>query len=667
MTEVQRPLSPESPVEPKIKLDAPFKLPVDQQEAIATQLRHSILDICIEAASGHIGGSSSSVELMTSLYFGDALRYDPNNLRHPDRDIVAVRGHLGPLRYSIFSILGEVQPEELATYRRYGSRLQGHEEHEIMPGVDLSPSGSLGMLLSYGVGASVTARNNGSERISYIFLGDGEEQEGNISEAARHAAAANLDNLIAIIDKNGKQLSDPVSAVDVADLHKMWEGYGWQVHEPIDGHDLEAIADAYAWARNTKDGKPKLIIANTLKGKGVEGAEDHFNGYHTIDVTPKDKITAAKEVLEYTAEEQIERLRSAMGSIAMRMSDVNRETYETPEFRPVRIELQPTVETPYSLNTAQGDYFKRLRDIIVEQPDIRDHIYFLTADVTLRKLVDILGIEELAGTYMNVGIREQHMLAMSHGISLTDSQSRTIINFLDAFTYRSADQLNALSQGGGNVILINDAAGITNARNGRSHQASGQPGTLYTMPGVTVIEPGDVTDMFNSFNWAIGESRGPVVIRNHRASVQPFNVDPSERNLTNYVVYDAEKPELTIAASGMTVGYSVEAAHKLAEEGIPARVVNVLAPNKLNKDFATQVASGKPLLCTYNGNPDILKNLLAGWLMEQGKPLPSSIQGHGFLFGTSGTMDELIKAYGLDGEGIYDKAISIINNQSQVR
>jgi transketolase len=646
-----------------IELQAPFNLPIEEQQAVATHLRQSVLDVCQAASSGHIGGCSSSVELMTSLYFGDALRYDPNNLRHPDRDLVAMRGHLGPLRYSIFAMLGEVQPEELQTYRRFGSRLQGHEEHEIMPGVDLSPSGSLGMLLSYGVGASVTARNEGLDRMSYIFLGDGEEQEGNVSEAARHAATLGLDNLVAIVDKNGKQLSDPVAECDAADLATMWRGYGWDVLEPIDGHDLKAVAEAYRWARETKGDQPKLIIANTLKGYGVEGAEKHFSGYHTIDVTPKARVEEAVIRLATEAATQVTERERALGTIAMRLEAGPQPARVEQRFAPAHLNIQPTAETPRSLNAAQGEYFKRLREFMLANPDIHDHTFFLTADVTLRKMVDLLGLDEMAGTYMNVGIREQHMVAMAHGIGLTDPQSRIIVNFLDAFTYRSADQLNALAQGGGNIIMINDAAGIANARNGRSHQASGQPGALYSMPGVTVLEPGDVTDMFNCFNWAIGESRGPVVIRTHRSAVEPFAVDPAQRNLNHYVVHDVERPELVIAATGLTVGSSVEAARELTAAGRPTRVVNVLAPNMLDASFMNHVAEGQPLLCAYNGNPAILRDQVAGAVLSRDGPRPGRIHGHGFLLGTSGMPDELLSHYELDGPGILKRATAVLDTR----
>jgi len=180
---------------------------ISDLEVLCKDIRKDVFKITRFAKSGHIGGCSSSTELMASLYFGGLLRYDPENPDNPNRDIVLVRGHLGPLRYKIFSLLGWIDSEELFTYRSLNSRLQGHEDMSQVPGVDITPSGSLGMILSYGVGAAVAAKKTNRDSQIYVFLGDGEEQEGNVSEAARHATNLNLDNLITIIDRNQKQLS----------------------------------------------------------------------------------------------------------------------------------------------------------------------------------------------------------------------------------------------------------------------------------------------------------------------------------------------------------------------------------------------------------------------------------------------------------------------------
>jgi transketolase len=197
--------------------------------SVCRQLAYDIGAVCRAAASGHLGGSLSSLELMSTLYLGGHLRYDLDDPKHPQRDRVLMRGHLGPLRYPLFSLLGWVDDAELATYRRLGSRLHGHESMQHLPGVDITPSGSLGMVLSYGVGAALVSKNKPHPFTTYVFLGDGEEQEGNVSEAARFAANRGLGNLVCVLDQNGKQYSRPISDLNSqSDVAQTWRGYGWE-------------------------------------------------------------------------------------------------------------------------------------------------------------------------------------------------------------------------------------------------------------------------------------------------------------------------------------------------------------------------------------------------------------------------------------------------------
>ena len=179
---------------------------IEKLKEISTYVRTTALDVIMKANNGHIGGNMSSVELLTTLYYGGQFHFDDLNDKNENRDRVLIRGHEGPLRYTIFSLLGYIEPEELLTYRTLGSRLQGHEDMDITPGVDITPSGSLGMLLSYGVGSCIANKDKKINSKTIVFLGDGEEQEGNISEAARHASKLGLDNLICILDKNTKQI-----------------------------------------------------------------------------------------------------------------------------------------------------------------------------------------------------------------------------------------------------------------------------------------------------------------------------------------------------------------------------------------------------------------------------------------------------------------------------
>ena len=209
-------------------MEAPFCLSDSELELLSDYLRLKVFEVCQNAGSGHIGGSSAAVELFVALYFGGILKYSPVDPCHPDRDRVLVRGHIGPLRYPLFNLLGWLEDDELLQYRRLGSRLHGHEDYQATPGVDITPSGSLGMLLSYGVGCSLSGRDAIKDYTTFVFIGDGEEQEGNVSEAARHVAHLGLTNLIAILDRNGKQLSDPTTIADSSNVEALWSAYGWK-------------------------------------------------------------------------------------------------------------------------------------------------------------------------------------------------------------------------------------------------------------------------------------------------------------------------------------------------------------------------------------------------------------------------------------------------------
>ena len=253
---------------------------IAELERISAYVRTTALGTILNAKNGHIGGNMSSVELLTALYFGGVFKFDPTNDKHENRDRVLIRGHEGPLRYTIFSLLDYIKSDELSGYRQFGSRLHGHEDMHETPGVDITPSGSLGMLLSYGVGSAITNQDQELEAKTIVFLGDGEEQEGNICEAARHATTLDLKNLICIIDRNKKQLSRPTQESDGHDVKQIWEGYGWDVIEIKNGNNIAEVLEAYQKVSHAI--KPTLIIANTSKGYGVKGHEEHYSGYHTL-------------------------------------------------------------------------------------------------------------------------------------------------------------------------------------------------------------------------------------------------------------------------------------------------------------------------------------------------------------------------------------------------
>lgn len=241
-------------------------------EKQSSVIREDIIKMIAEAKSGHPGGSLSSADIITALYF-HVMNIDPKNPSWPDRDrFVLSKGHACPALYSALAERGYFPVEELATFRRYNSILQGHPDMNKTPGVDMS-TGSLGNGLAVGVGMSLSAKLHKQDYRVYVLMGDGEQQEGLVWEAAMAAAHHRLDNLTAIIDCNGIQINGWVNDImRIEPLDQKWSAFGW-AYLDIDGHDMKQILNAFHRARINC--RPTVIFAHTYKGKGVSYMEDN--------------------------------------------------------------------------------------------------------------------------------------------------------------------------------------------------------------------------------------------------------------------------------------------------------------------------------------------------------------------------------------------------------
>ena len=246
------------------------KLTSQELKKKAASLRRELLQAIHEAGSGHPGGSLSSVEIILTLY-GTALRFDPKNPQWPGRDVFVIsKGHGTLTVYAVLAEFGFFPKEELHSFRKLGSRLQGHA-YRGAPGMEVS-TGSLGQGLSVANGFALAARLDGSDRRVYCLLGDGECQEGQVWEAAMSAGFRKLSNLCAIVDYNGVQQNGPVKQIkDLEPLAAKWQSFRWNTIE-VDGHSVEALTAAYSAAEHEKE-RPTIIIARTVKGKGVSFME----------------------------------------------------------------------------------------------------------------------------------------------------------------------------------------------------------------------------------------------------------------------------------------------------------------------------------------------------------------------------------------------------------
>lgn len=242
-------------------------------KTVATQVRRDIIREVFLAQSGHPGGSMSSADFLTVLYF-EVMRQDPAAWRRDGKGqdmFILSAGHLTPVYYSLLARRGYFPVSELATFRQFGSRLQGHPSVQRgLPGV-FQASGSLGQGLSAAAGAALGKRISGDPGTVFVLCGDGESEEGQIWEAAMFAAHHGLDNLVAMTDWNGQQIDGPVSEVaGSGDLAAKWQAFGWSVI-PADGHDMEAIRMAYAAALSARGaGRPSMILFRTDMGCGVD-------------------------------------------------------------------------------------------------------------------------------------------------------------------------------------------------------------------------------------------------------------------------------------------------------------------------------------------------------------------------------------------------------------
>jgi transketolase len=254
-----------------------------QLKNIATQIRMDILDAVHSAKSGHPGGSLSIADITTVLYF-EEMNVDPNTPDCPDRDrLVLSKGHAAPALYAALAERGFFPREELTTLRRADSHLQGHPSLGHMPGIDMT-TGSLGQGLSAACGMAISAKLQGKDYRTYAIVGDGESQEGQIWEAAMLAAHRKLDNLCVILDWNGLQIDGEVEKVlNPTPYPEKFEAFGWHTIS-IDGHDLQALSAAFDEAKAVK-GKPTVIIAKTVKGRGVSFMENRVEWH---GAAPKD-------------------------------------------------------------------------------------------------------------------------------------------------------------------------------------------------------------------------------------------------------------------------------------------------------------------------------------------------------------------------------------------
>ncbi len=266
----------------------------------ACAVRTDIIEMLHEAGSGHPGGSLSCTDILAALYFGGVLKHDSANPECPERDrFILAKGHAAPALYATLAESGYLPVEELKTLRKLGTRLQGHPDSNLCPGVEVS-TGSLGQGLSIAAGLAAGFKLDKLPNRVFTVMGDGETQEGQVWEAATFAAHQKLGNLIAVVDLNGLQIDGHVEDVCASGtLAAKFAAFGWEVHE-VNGHDIDALIGLFSELKASSSDQPKMVIAHTVKGKGVSFMEDQA-GWHGKAPNDEETERALAELAEARA------------------------------------------------------------------------------------------------------------------------------------------------------------------------------------------------------------------------------------------------------------------------------------------------------------------------------------------------------------------------------
>ncbi len=653
---------------------------VRRLEGIARELRAYDIASIYAATSGHPGGTLSIIDVETVLYF-HTMKHQPENPAWPERDRVYwSAGHKAPALYVALARAGYFPMEEAMCLRQLGSPCQGHPNCLELEGIEMS-SGSLGQGLGVAVGSALSARLDGSDHRVYCLMGDGEQQEGSVWEAAMAAAQFKLDNLCAIVDRNRLQIDGRVKDVmNIEPIEDKYKSFGWNVIT-IDGHDIEQIADAFEQAKAAK-GMPTVIVADTIKGKGVSFMEDQA-GWHGVAPKKEQFEQAIKELLPPSIPEP--RMMELLAYAANRANEAGKKAKsKLPTFSRsywwnaednMKVDMDPT-RMGFGRQLAKcGDNPR----VVTLHADISNSICitdFEKADESRKNRV------------FSVGIAEQNMMAVAAG--LAKEGKIPITGTYGVFAAgRAWDQIRtSICYANLNVKIAGAHGGISVGPDGATHQALEEISLMAILPNMNLFVPADSVETAKATCTAINQIEGPVYIRYAREATPiissentPFvfgkaNViryrGARERFLDAFETlladdYRNENEDLAIIACGPMVPEAMRAAYILKEEfGLETRIVNVHTVKPLDKDAVKRAAEETGAVLTaeehqVGGFGNIIASAILGQVT---KPVAFDMIGVQDRFGESGQPWELMQEFGLCAEHVAAKAQEVLKRKA---
>ncbi|HNW25070.1 MAG TPA: transketolase [Candidatus Cloacimonas sp.] len=549
----------------------------------AKQARKAILTMTTLAGSGHPGGSMSSIDLLLCVY--NTIEHNPSEPQMPDRDRVIIsNGHISPAVFSVLGLMGYFDLNDaIAQYRLMGSIFEGHIERRV-PGVEWS-SGNLGQGLSAGTGFALASRLNEIPYNVYVFMGDGEQQKGQISEARRFAVKYCLDNLIAIIDYNELQISGSIHNVMPQNIRKNWESDGWKVIE-VNGHDIPQILSTLDNARAFK--QPTLILAHTVMGKGVSFMENNAK-YHGSVLSEAQLEDALKEL---GTEMELKKYRKLRLDFKPENKPQNSFTFE-PDYK---IGKHFRYETDCDCRSAWG---KAIADLAKVNTDAETPIVVLDCD-----LATSVKTEEFAQVspqnFFQCGIMEQHTCVMGGALSICGIQTFWsdfgIFGIAEVYNNQRLNDINHT-----NLKTVLTHTGIDVGADGKTHQCIDYISLARNLFGFKIICPADANQTDRIIRWLInkpgnylvtmGRSKLPV-LKKMDGTLQ-YDFDYSFVYGKADVLRDGNDGSMWVC--GTPIAKAVKAVDTLREEGIFLELLYVSSP--LHLDLAQLKASaGKGII-----------------------------------------------------------------------
>jgi len=600
----------------------------DELVELGQQLRVDSVRAAAAAGSGHPTSSMSAADLMAVL-LANHLRYDFDRPDHPANDrFILSKGHASPLLYSAFKAAGALDDEELLTFRKRGSRLEGHPTPQRLPWVETA-TGSLGQGLPVGVGVALSGKR--LERSDYrvwVLCGDSELAEGSVWEAAEHAGHEHLDNLIVIVDVNRLGQRGPTRHGHDLDAYaRRFRAFDWHTVE-IDGHDVDAIDRAYGEAISTK-GQPTAILARTLKGKGVEGVQDR-EGLHGKPLPDADEAIAE------------------LGG----PRDLRVRVHEPPADRVLRAVRTgsaadlPEWERGGDKVATRDAYGKALAAL----GGVRDDVVALDGEVSDSTRAEYFA-KEHPDRFFECYIAEQQLVAAAVGLA-----ARGWVPYASsfaAFLTRAYDFVRMASVSGAGINLVGSHAGVAIGQDGPSQMGLEDLAMFRAVHGSTVLYPCDA----NQTARLVAEMAGLDGIRYLRTSrgKTPVLYGPDEEFPVggSKVLRSSDRDRLTLVAAGVTVPEALAAADALDREGIQVRVVDLYSVKPVDRLTLRQAAEETGCLLTvedHHPEGGLGDAVLDAFL--DGRPMPRLVRLAVRTMPGSASPEEQLHAAGIDAESI---------------